>query len=286
MNINKLNQSIQKPAVYEKGDSVMWTDDHISKKLLELHLNPDIDAASRTAQSINKTIEFLEKYCDKTPMDILDIGCGPGIYTEKFAKNGHNVTGVDFSENSIFYAKKQAKVKNLSINYVCMDYLELDYENQFDLIMIIYTDFGVLLPNERKRFLENVQRALKPNGKFIFDVLNDKNIEEKFKEEKQWSFEMNGFWKESPFLELINGFHYYNEKVFLKQHTIIDETETISTYRFWTHYFNTNEINQILLDRGFINTISFENILPALNVWSGENVTFYVTEKKQTNYNG
>ncbi|MCK5029497.1 MAG: class I SAM-dependent methyltransferase [Bacteroidales bacterium] len=154
MNIKKLSKVIKQPEIYEKGDSVMWTDNHISKKLLEIHLNPEIDAASRTSRSIDKTIEFIEKYCKKSTMNILDLGCGPGIYTEQFAKKGHNVTGVDFSENSITYAKNQAEVKNLDIDYFCMDYLELNYENQFDLVILIYTDFGVLLPNERKRLLE------------------------------------------------------------------------------------------------------------------------------------
>ncbi len=76
------------------------------------------------------------------------------------------------------------------------------------------------------------------------------------------------------------------EKGCLKQHTIIDETDIINTYRFWIHYFNTEEINQILIDNGFINTVKFENILPDINVWSGENATFYKTEKKKTNANG
>ena len=129
MNIRKLNIANQKPKVYEKGDSVMWTDKHISKQLLGFHLNPEIDAASRTPDSINDTVEFILKCYNKSPMNILDLGCGPGIYSEKLTEKGHHVTGVDFSENSISYARAQAIKKNLKINYVCKDYLELDYES-------------------------------------------------------------------------------------------------------------------------------------------------------------
>lgn len=267
MNLGRLDIAKQKPKLYEKTDSVMWTDKHISEKLLEIHLNPEIDAASRTQESIERTIDFLFGFCNKPQMDILDLGCGPGIYAEKFAEKGHNVTGVDFSENSISYARKQAKEKNLEINYICQDYLGLNYENKFDLIILIYTDFGVLLPNEREILLENIYKSLKPNGTFVFDVLNDRNVEQKFQEQQTWSFENSGFWKSQPYLELTNGFNYSKEKVFLKQHTIIDETEKIMNYRFWIHYFKPKDIVEILSAKKFVNSEHFENILPEIDVW-------------------
>jgi len=223
MNIDKLHIAAQKPTIYEKGDSSMWTDDHISKKLLEIHLNPELDSASRTTESINKTVEFISHFCKESSMSILDLGCGPGLYLERLAELGHRCTGIDFSKNSISYAKNQAKEKGLEINYLCQNYLELDFENQFDLVILIYTDLGVLLPVEREELLNKIHRALKPGGVFIFDLVNDKNLEEKFQEEQTLVFEYNGFWKPVPYMELANGFHYPDEKVFLKQHTIIDE---------------------------------------------------------------
>ena len=261
----------------------MWTDEHISRQLLEFHLNPKLDLASRLPESIDKTIDFILGFCHKTPMEILDLGCGPGLYLERLAKAGHKTTGVDFSENSIAYAKKNAKEKNLSIQYECRNYLDLDYTNHFDLIMMIYTDFGVLVPEERKILLENIYRALKPNGLFVFDVVNDKNLDEKFKEHQTWSFENGSFWKPAPYLELKSGFHYPDDKVFLQQHTIVDKNNIINNYRFWTHYFNHEDITYILSPSKFIHTRFFENVLPGLSTWSGENITFYKTEKSIDN---
>ena len=280
MNIRKLNNAVQKPKVYEKGDSVMWTDAHISKQLLKLHLNSEIDAASRTPKSINNTIDFLLNLCNKPQMEILDLGCGPGIYTEKLAEKGHRLTGMDFSENSISYATDQAQIKNLNINYVCQDYLTLDYSNQFDLVILIYTDFGVLLPDERNIMLENISKALKPNGLFVFDVINDKGIDQKFQELQTWTSANSGFWKDRPYLELASGYNYPNENVFLKQHALIDESEKINVYRFWVHYFNTDVLIEMLSNRDFNNIEHYENILPATNIWDGENVTFYKAEKR------
>jgi len=279
MDLDKLYLASQRPEIYEKGDAVMWTDEHISGKLLDIHLNPALNSASRMPESINSTLDFILSYCSDAPISILDLGCGPGLYLERLAGSGHICTGIDFSRNSIAYAEKEAKKKNLNIRYLCQDYLELDFENHFDLIILIYTDLGVLLPDERLGLLDKIHRALKPGGMFIFDVLNQKNMEQKFQENQTWSFEFGGFWLPEPYLELASGFHYPEAQVFLMQHTIIDEADRIRNYRFWTHYFSRDDMVKMLSSRGFKLTESFENILPSNDIWDGENVSFYKTQK-------
>ena len=89
----------------------MWTDAHISKQLLDLHINPDTDTASRNEKSIEKTTAWiLEQTAGNR---VLDLGCGPGLYAERLAQAGMGVTGMDFSENSIAYARQSAHKKVL-----------------------------------------------------------------------------------------------------------------------------------------------------------------------------
>jgi len=80
-------------------------------------------------------------------------------------------------------------------------------------------------------------------------------------------------------MELTNGFHYPDEKVFLKQHIIIDDSDLVIIYRFWIHYYNPEDVIDFLSARRFKQTESFENILPATDFWNGENVSFYKTQK-------
>lgn len=279
MDFKKLLKSSVKPVLYEPGDAIMWTDPYISQQLLKIHLDPEIDAASRKPLSIKKTLEFIYNFRNKSGMHILDLGCGPGIYTKEIATRGHKVTGMDFSENSIAYAKNLASINNLNIEYVCQNYLELDYVEKFDLITMIFTDFGVLIPDERGRLLQNIFTALKSGGMFIFDVLNDKNLEAKFPDQQSWNVSERGFWRDSPYLELVNGFHYKEERVYLKQHTIIDEMESCTKYRFWIHYFNSNSLVNMLSDYGFENIELYDNVLPESNIWNGDNVSFCLAYK-------
>jgi SAM-dependent methyltransferase len=116
--MNDLLKFAIRPALYEKGSAVMWTDPYISKQLLQIHLNPDMDLASRKYSSIVSTAKWVLDKASKKQMNVLDLGCGPGLYSELFANKGHKVTGVDFSKNSIDYAKQEATKKKLDITYL------------------------------------------------------------------------------------------------------------------------------------------------------------------------
>jgi 2-polyprenyl-3-methyl-5-hydroxy-6-metoxy-1,4-benzoquinol methylase len=274
MDTSKIIRYAEKPPLYEKGSAVMWTDEHISKQLLEIHLHPDIDLASRKKATIEKTIDWIFEQVEDKELRILDLGCGPGLYTQQIAQKGHKVTGVDFSLNSIDYAKEQAKTKYFDIEYINKNYLELDLpENEFDLVMMIYTDLGVLLPDERIQLLSKIEKALKQGGTFIFDVLNDRDLDKKVSP-KNWEASGQGFWRSKPYLTLSESFFYEEEKVILNQH-IVAEDENTCVYRFWTHYFSHEDLMRLLEPFDFTGIEFYENVLPADdNLWSGENVTF------------
>jgi len=281
MNFELIEKLSKKPQLYQKGTSVMWTDPYISKQLLKLHINPEHDIASRSKSKIENISHWILKHSDKPKMKILDLGCGPGLYTELLAQKGHLITGVDFSENSIQYAIKQAKNKQLDIEYLNKNYLNLEFENQFDLVMMIYLDFCVLLPEERDKVLENIFRSLKKGGIFICDIVNEKNIEKKILSQA-WEVQKCGFWSEKPYIALTNGYHYPEAKVFANHHIVIRENGESDSYIFWNHYYETNDLVSIFRLKGFSDIKNNENVLPECdNSWNGENVTFFVAKKQE-----
>ena len=274
MNINKIVQSVKRPALYEPGTAQMWTDEYISKQLLNIHLNPEVDLASRKMKTIERTVDWILAQTDKKRLDILDLGCGPGLYAEKMAHKGHRVTGVDFSGESIDYAGNRAKENNLDIAYIKENYLRLELEeNRFDLVILIYADFGVLRPEEWEKLLLRIHKYLKPEGLFIFDVLNDKDMEKKTGP-KGWEVSEKGFWKDRPYLALSDAYLYREEKVILYQHAVMDELDNVEIYRFWTHFFSHTDLTGMLEKYAFHKLSYSEDVLPEGDIWGGDHVTF------------
>lgn len=105
--------------------SNLWTDEHTSKQMISFHLDKEIDVASRHEGFIERSIEWITSHF-KIGADtkIADFGCGPGLYAARFAKMQANVTGIDFSDRSIQYARKFANREGLSIHYVTENYLD------------------------------------------------------------------------------------------------------------------------------------------------------------------
>lgn len=273
MNIENLLKLAEKPDIFVPGNSRMWIDEHISKQLLQVHLNPEIDLASRVPGTIKQTADWILSEGGKGKMNILDLGCGPGLYSEIFAELGHKVTGVDFSKTSIEYAKTSADEKGLDIDYRVQNYLDLDFIGDFDLVILIYTDYGVLNPNEREILLANIKKALKPGGIFIFDVLSDLNIEQKTAP-KSWELSKGGFWNAEPFMALSDSILYPEEKVILYRHIVSEISGGPKTYHFWTSFFNEDDLKEEISKKGFSECGFYRDILPENGLWGGENVIF------------
>jgi len=253
----ELKSHIIKSRVYAESTSSMWNDEHISKQMLDVHLNPEIDAASRKHEFIMKSVDWINSKI-KSNSKILDLGCGPGLYATQLCRKGHEITGLDISENSIKYAIKNSDKDNLSINYKCENYLEIDYQNEFDVVLLIYCDFGVLSIENQKLILQKIYRSLKSNGIFIFDVMSHQYFSN-FQEAKSWKFEDAGFWRSSPHLILEEQVKYLSEKVILEKFHIIEDNR-IECYQNWNKCFDTNEIKTLLDEHGFSVADIYSNV--------------------------
>ena len=120
---------------------------------------------SSITANINISKEMKKKFSYQGK-NILDFGCGDGVYTQELSKfNPKTVHGVDISKEGIKTAKK--KYKNINFNVGGYSYLKKCVKNKFDLIIFR----GVLhhVKNPRKYILEaarisKVILILEPNG--------------------------------------------------------------------------------------------------------------------------
>ncbi len=241
---------LEKPPLYTKTAIPFWDDEHISQQMLKAHLDPDFEGASRKHQFIEASVRWIK---EMTPASgyrrLLDIGCGPGIYAEKFWREGYQVTGLDFSRRSIDYAIRSAKEKNADITYLCQDYLKLELEQSFDFATMIYCDYGALSTADRKILMRRVYDHLRPGGRFLFDVFSTVKYE-RWEEAQTWEIcENGGFWEKEPYAAF-HGRYRYPENATL-EHTAVISEQAVRNYYLWNTYFTQEALAQEAAGAGF-----------------------------------
>ncbi len=248
----KLKEINSRPALFQfyTADE-LWTNEHTSKQMLEYHLNESIDVSSRNKSFIERSVEWIASLfgVDKST-EIADFGCGPGLYTTRLAERGAIVTGIDFSRNSIEYAKQIAAQKGLTINYVQKNYLDFDTTNSFDLITMIMCDFCALSPEQRKEMLLKFHSLLKPDGSVLLDVYSLNSFNEKGESATYELNQLNSFWSPDDYYGFVNTFKYEKEKVILDKYTIIEESRRRVVYN-WLQYFSEDSLRKEFEENGF-----------------------------------
>jgi SAM-dependent methyltransferase len=249
--IEKLIVLQQKPEPFTPGEPLFWDDPYISSQMLKVHLDPEVDLASRRPAIIDATVEWIVNEVELQEGDaVLDLGCGPGLYTSRLAERGMLVTGVDYSRRSIAYAREYAEEHGLDITYRCENYLDLADDDQYDLVMLIFGDYCPLNPNQRKTLLANVHRALKPGGRFVLDV-STRPLRLKHGVKNRWYAEDSGFWRPGPHLVLETGFDYPEQLIYLNQMIVIEADGKMAVYRNWFQDYTPEKIEAELTTGGF-----------------------------------
>jgi len=129
----------------------------------------------------NQTIDcFVSTF--KPMGKILDIGCGSGGYAIELAKKGYRVDAIDFDEGMIQIAKQKIKGIKIPVHFKQGDMLALDQVEDYDGIYCIGNTLAHLNTTmDVFKALGNFYDALKPEGIFVFQIVNydrviDKNI--------------------------------------------------------------------------------------------------------------
>ena len=246
-----LAELAQKPTLFAPGEPRFWHDPHIAQQMLHYHLNPDTELASRKPEAIDRIVAWLyEQLRLQAGGALLDLGCGPGLYVKRFAERGLRVTGVDLSENSLAYARQQDPTST----YLACDYRALDtygWDETFDAVVLIYGDLCVLNDADRDTVLGHIYRALKPGGRFAFDVSTPAQHPWPDGERLWYVEEGPGFWKPGPHLVLEEHFTYPEHDTAMEQYIVIETSCQITVYRNWFHDYTPETITTVMEAAGF-----------------------------------
>ena len=147
-----------------------------------------------------------------------------------------------------------------------------EYDACYDVVLQIYGELSTFSNEERNKLMSLAQKALKPGGVFIFDVMASRNLSQNInKIERNWYASDKGFWREDEHLVLEEKL-YYEDNIRLEQFTVVDNDE-VKVYRNWFHHYTKETIIPVVLARGFSKVQVIENLFEEENKEQSEWLT-------------
>lgn len=147
---------------------------------------------------------------------VLDIGCGTGRQSIFLANHGHRVVGIDISLEMIKIARSKNKYSNADFLVASAEALPFK-SSSFDSAISIFGALNHII--RYKQAYGEIARVLRPQGVFIFSVVNRWNLTWWLK--SFFTFKWKWLWKALQSSE-------YSEGI------------------LWTHYYSAGELKQLL----------------------------------------
>jgi SAM-dependent methyltransferase len=265
MNILQMIKRIENPEPWSEGEKIPWNDPEFSERMLKYHLTQEHDLASRRFQIIDEQVDWIHDMLEGRTSKILDLACGPGLYSNRLTKLGHSCRGIDFSPASIKYAREQASKDEVDIEYVLEDIRTADYGEDNDLVLFIYGEFNVFKPIDIKRLLKNAQDSLKNGGLLIVEPSRYKTVKREGTSPPSWYSSQEGLFSPRPHLCLVENFWDQKKHVTTTRYFIIDaETDDVTLHTSSMIAYTRERLEQIIRDAGFKDIMFYESL-------SGEN---------------
>ncbi len=173
------------------------------------------------------TLPAIKYLLPEKGLTILDVGCGNGYIASQLATMGHNVIGIDASEDGIAIARKAHPEVRFEVHSAYDDLRDI----VVDLELVVSSEVIEHL-YQPKLFLENVFKVLRPGGHVILTTT------------------YHGYWKNLA-LSLFNHWD--------KHHTVDREGGHIK-------FFSEKTLTRMLNTCGF-NNIIFHNAGRAYWLW-------------------
>jgi SAM-dependent methyltransferase len=250
------------PEPWSEGEKIPWNEPGFSQRMLGEHLSQEHDWASRRAITIQKHVEWIHReVLNSRPARILDLGCGPGLYTSRLAELGHACSGVDFSPASIAYARESAQKAHLTCSYDLVDIREAQLASGYDLAMFIFGEFNVFTPQDASLILDKMGAAIQPGGALLLEVHTFEVIRQIGLEPACWYSTESGLFSDRPHLCLQENFWDEASCVATQRYIIVDaQTGQARRYAASMQAYTQDQYLELLKKHGFHDIVLYPSL--------------------------
>jgi SAM-dependent methyltransferase len=263
MNLSDVIQRTPTPAPWAEGDKIPWNDPDFSRRMLREHLSQAHDAASRRSIIIDEHVEWIHRaVLNSRSSRVLDLGCGPGLYSSRLAQHDHTCVGIDFSPASIEYARNFAQARQLPCEYHLADVRHAEYGTGYDLAMFIFGELNPFRPEDAQRILRKAYAALNEGGCVLLEVSTFASLQQLGHQRSTWYTLEQGLFSDRPHLVLFESFWDEAEAVATERFYIIDaETAEVTQHNISTQAYTDEQYRYLLQAAGFTDIAFYPSLI-------------------------
>ena len=265
MNLLDLLHRTTPPVPWAEGDKIPWNDPDFSRRMLREHLSQAHDAASRRSIIIDEHVEWIHRLVlNNRSSRVLDLGCGPGLYSSRLAQRGHTCVGLDFGPASIAYARDFAQAQQLACEYQLADVRYAEYGEGYDLAMFVFGEPNVFRPEELQHILRKAHAALNEGGRLLLEVHTPEVVQRLGHQRATWYTLEQGLFSDRPHLVLFESFWDETQAVAIERFYIVDaETGAVTPHASSMQAYTDEQYRYALQIAGFTDITFYPSLIGA-----------------------
>lgn len=238
------------PRPWAEGDNIPWNEPAFSERMLREHLSQEHDLASRRLGIVDAHVEWIHRdVLREVPSRVLDLGCGPGLYSHRLARLGHRCTGLDFSPASIDYAQREAR--GLPCEFLLADIRHAELPAGQDLVLLNYGQFNVFPRDVAAALVRAAYAALRDGGQLLLEVQTEEQVRTADGAPPTWHTADGGLFAEGPHLVLHERFWAEELRCATERWHVIEESGSITCFTLSNEAYSHAELEAMLRDAGF-----------------------------------
>jgi SAM-dependent methyltransferase len=174
-----------------------WSEPVFSSRLLTEQL-----AREHTYERlIDEQVAFFDQnLLRRRPTSVLQLCCGPGLYTKRLSSLGYRCTGVDLSPAAVEYANAQLHVT--TSQHIQGDVRHVEYGTGFGLILLLGGDLNSFSPRDAARILGKIYDALADDGTLVIELHTFSAIQTYGELPQTWRIRKQSRYGDLPHLQL------------------------------------------------------------------------------------
>jgi len=256
--------------------------------MLAEHLTQKHNHASRRSETIDRQISWIhEKVLVGRPTRILELTCGPGLYTSRLAKKGHECVGIDYAPEPIRHAEKTATSEGLACTYRLADVREAEYGDQYGLVMMLFGQFNVFRRSDARSLLEKAFSALVPGGLLLLEPQRFSTVEKTGRSGGSWYScgEGGGLFSARPHLCLSESFWNADEQAATQRFFVVDaETGEVTRHAMTNEAYTDEQFRKLLTQAEFLDIQFFPSLVGVEVEEESQSANLVVVGRKKPNH--